>query len=514
MLLLDPLDSLMLTAELISSPMHVAVLMILAPPPGEDPETYPRRLFEESLEADVEIDPRLRRVPHRGLDTGFGWVWRDVTEGGAALDIRHHFQCRTLPRGAEMDDLWELVSGLHALRLDRSAPLWMVYLIDGLPDGRFAFYVKVHHIVVDGVAGMQMIAGSLNPDPDRRGMPPLYAAGSGRKAGTRSEHITGGPFSALRGIAGIATAGVGLAGRLVRTELATALGALLSRSIVAPFSAPRTRFNTKLGPFRAVAGTNLNRARLRAIQEAADVTGNDVVMAVVSGALRDWLQDRGELPGRSLVAICPVTVRGRSPSAADADADRHGNQFGLGLCTLGTDLADPAERLTLVHDAMKNLKNQVARQGPGAMLAAMGPAIGPTIALAMLPFDARIPPSFNIPISNVPGPQESMYFNGAHVEQIYPVSTIYDGMALNVTVCSYGEQMAIGYVADRDVVGDIETLIPLTERALAELERALGSPPRSPGHPPRPEISAGTNSAVRSSPEATGPIAPDREHRD
>lgn len=206
------------------------------------------------------------------------------------------------------------------------------------------------------------------------------------------------------------------------------------------------------------------------MREVAGVTGNDVVMAVIAGALREWLQDRDELPGRSLVAICPVTVRGRGASAAD----RHGNQFGMGLCPLGTDLADPAERLTLVHDAMRNLKSQVAKQGPGAMLAAMGPAIGPTIALAMLPFDTGIPPSFNIPISNVPGPREQMYFNGAQVEEIYPVSTVYDGMALNVTVCSYGEQMGVGYVADRDAVGDVEGLVPPTERALTELERAVG----------------------------------------
>jgi diacylglycerol O-acyltransferase len=472
--LLDPLESLMLTAELVSSPMHVAVLMILSPPPGEDPEAYPRRLFEESLEADVEIDPRLRRVPRSGVDTGFGWAWRDVTDRGGTVDVRHHFQRRTLPRGSGIDALWELVSGLHAVRLDRSAPLWMVYLIDGLPNGRFALYIKVHHIVVDGVAGMQMIAGSLSPDPARRGMPPLYAANptaaGGAHTGTRPGHRAGGLISALRGIADTATAGVGLTGRLARTELATALGTLLSRSIAAPFGAPRTRFNTKLGPFRSVAGTSLERARIRAVREVAGVTGNDVVMAVIAGALREWLQDRDELPGRSLVAICPVTVRGRGASAAD----RHGNQFGMGLCPLGTDLADPAERLTLVHDAMRNLKSQVAKQGPGAMLAAMGPAIGPTIALAMLPFDTGIPPSFNIPISNVPGPREQMYFNGAQVEEIYPVSTVYDGMALNVTVCSYGEQMGVGYVADRDAVGDVEGLVPPTERALTELERAVG----------------------------------------
>jgi hypothetical protein len=145
----------------------------------------------------------------------------------------------------------------------------------------------------------------------------------------------------------------------------------------------------------------------------------------------------------------------------------------MGLCPLGTDVEDDAQRLELVHDAMAHVKKQVGEQGSGAMLVAMGPAIGPTILLPMLPFDTKVPPSFNIPISNVPGPTQQMYFNGARVEEIYPVSSIWDGMALNVTVCSYADRISIGYVADRDVMPDIETLIPLTDRALTDLERAL-----------------------------------------
>ena len=104
----------------------------------------------------------------------------------------------------------------------------------------------------------------------------------------------------------------------------------------------------------------------------------------------------------------------------------------------------------------------------------MGPAIGPTILLPLLPFDTDIPPSFNIPVSNVPGPRDQMYFNGAHVDEIYPVSTVYDGMALNVTMCSYADQISVGYVADRDVMPDIATLIPLTARALSAVEAAVG----------------------------------------
>ena len=451
--LLDPIDSLMITAELISSPMHVAALLILRPPDGVDTDAYLRALYEDSLTARVEIDPRLRRVPHRGLDTGFLWVWRDVEDDGGHLDIRHHCQRRTLPPGGGPDALWQLVSELHAVPMNRAEPQWMAYLIDGLPDGRFAFYIKVHHIVVDGVAGLQMITRSLSTDAGERGMPPFYAAASPPKAtGTAEQPRHGaGLIPALR-------------------EIASAVGSPESRGVVTPFSAPQTRFNAKLGSHRAVAGAGLKRSRVRAVQQAAAVTGNDVMMTVISSVLRDWLDERDELPDKSLVAICPVTVRDHGPAAADS----HGNRFGLGLCTLRTDIDDPARRLAAVSAAMAALKKEVSEHGPGAMLIAMGPAIGPTILLPLLPFATGVPPSFNIPISNVPGPREQMYFNGSSVDEMYPVSTVYDGMALNVTVCSYAETISVGYVADHDVMPDIQTLIPLTEKAMSDLERAVG----------------------------------------
>ena len=113
--------------------------------------------------------------------------------------------------------------------------------------------------------------------------------------------------------------------------------------------------------------------------------------------------------------------------------------------------------------------------GPGAMLMVLAPAIFPTVLLPQLPFTSWVPPSYNLPISNVPGPQQQMYFNGARVDEIYPVSVVYDGQALNVTVCSYADRIGVGYVADRDVVADIDDLIPLTEKALADLEAAVRS---------------------------------------
>jgi hypothetical protein len=140
---------------------------------------------------------------------------------------------------------------------------------------------------------------------------------------------------------------------------------------------------------------------------------------------------------------------------------------------LGTDISDPAERLRFIHLAMTNIKKQVALNGSDAMLAVMGPAIGSTVVLPLLPFNSLLPPSCNMAISNVPGPREEMYYNGAHLDEIYPVSSVYDGMGLNVTVCTYAGKLGVGYVTDADVMPRVAELLPLTETALAELEAAF-----------------------------------------
>lgn len=459
---LDPLDAMLLTAELISSPMHVAVALIMTPPEGTTSADFMAEMYEQAMTSRDPVDPRLRRRPHRGVDTGGLWVWRDVTD----LDLSHHVHRLTLPSGSSIEDLWALVSELHAEPLDRSVPMWMAYLIDGLDGDRCALYIKIHHIVVDGVAGLTMIGHSLTDDPNRRGMPPFYATTAPDEP---SKPRSLNPLSMVRDVAGVATSGLSLARHVASAELANIVGGLMTSTVATPFGAPQTRFNTKLGPRRVFAATSLDRKRIRAIQDAADVTGNDVVTALVTGVLRDWLTKQGELPDESLVALCPVTVRGHE-SAGD---DGHGNQFGLGMCPLPTVVEDPAERLSLVHYAMSNVKHQVAANGPGAMLLVLMPAVVPTVVSPMLPFGSRVKPSYNLPISNVPGPPKPSYFNGASVDEIYPVSVVYDGMALNVTLCSYADQIGVGYIADRDVMADVNDLVPLTETALAELEAAV-----------------------------------------
>lgn len=209
------------------------------------------------------------------------------------------------------------------------------------------------------------------------------------------------------------------------------------------------------------------------MQAAAGVTSNDVITAVVAGVLRRWLLGRGELPKQSLVAICPITVRG----LADPPNSEDGNMFGAWLCPMGTNVDCSAERLELIHRSMSEGKRQVARRGSAASLLNNAASIAATVLLPHLPLAPKVRTGYNVPVSHVPGPRNEMYWNGAHIDEIYPVSTVYDGQALNVTTCSYADRMGFGYVAGRDVVPDIDTLIPLTETCLAELESAVGAVP-------------------------------------
>ena len=333
---MEPLDAAMITAELLSDPLHTAALLILSPP-ADAGSGYVDELYQEALTDTAELDPRFRRHPHMGIDTAGLWLWR----ADDTIEMREHLQRRTLPAGADREVLWELISELHSEPLDRSRPMWMAYVIDGLPGGRFAFYIKVHHTVVDGVAGLKVITDALTIDPERRSMRPIYATAPKQPAehGATSHGLIPNPLKLVRvALNGIAS-GLGLARQVVLGEISTVVASLGAGTAVLSVGAPYTRFNGRLGRERTFAGASWSKSRIRAIQQAAGVTGNDVLTTVVAGVLREWLTAHGELPGKSLVAIFPVTVRCREHATGE---DSHGNLFGLELFPLGTHLADPA----------------------------------------------------------------------------------------------------------------------------------------------------------------------------
>ena len=459
--LMEPLDAVLMTAELLGNPMHVAALLVLTPPPGAKP-SYVDRLYDDAVTSGVTVDPALLRHPHRGLDTGGLWAWRDV-EG---LDLTRHVRRHTLETGSR-EELYELIGRAHETPLPRDRPLWEAILVDGLSDGRFAYYIKVHHAVMDGVSGLRMVEESMSTDPARRDLPPFF----GFRPPGAEPTTPPGPWLPLRMIGGAvrtASAAAALGRRIVEGQAGDIARGLTTGTSVLPFRAPRTRLNGPLTAVRTFTAGTWERERLRRVQEAAGgVTGNDVMTAMISGALRAWFTDHDELPDDSLVAICPVSVR-------TTEGGHAGNAFGTALCNLGTALEDPRERLELIHRSMAVAKERVLDLGPVPSLLVTAPSILPTILLPMLPFDPRLRPGYNVPISNVPGPRQDVYWNGAHLDEMYPVSVVYDGMALNVTGCSYADRICLGYVAGRDAVPDVGSLVPHTEEALVELETALG----------------------------------------
>ena len=249
--------------------------------------------------------------------------------------------------------------------------MWMFYLIDGLENGRFALYIKVHHTLIDGVAGLQMIAERLSRDPSRRSMPPFYAAADGERTGdSRRLHLSLNPLRQIHGLVGAAMS-------------ILVLGATRP---MAPFGAPYTNFNGRLGDERAVIAGSWSKDRIRAVQKTAGVSGNDVITAVVGGVLRAWLLDHGELPHQTLVGICPITARDREHQANIP----RGNMLGMWLRPLGTNLDDPAARLELIHRSMAEGKHRLTAHGPGPSLLSIAPSIASTVLLPMVPFAPRL----------------------------------------------------------------------------------------------------------------------------
>jgi WS/DGAT/MGAT family acyltransferase len=241
----------------------------------------------------------------------------------------------------------------------------------------------------------------------------------------------------------------------------------------APFSAPRTSFNTAITPHRSYAYTSLSLPLAKAVKNAAAVTLNDVVLAICAGALRRWLDDHDEHPEGPLVAMVPISVRSEDARSA------MGNQVSSMLTTLATDLDDPVQRLKVIHDDTVQAKEQHEVIGAEALTQwaeFAAPALAGRAArlYSRMRVADRMRPIFNVTISNVPGPPFPLYSAGARLVANYPVGPIADGMGLNMTVMSYMDQLDFGVQACPDVMPDVWGLVDALSAALDELADSLG----------------------------------------
>jgi len=448
---LSPTDSAFLWMETRNQPMHVAGLNIYSPPPGAGPHFVSRLLADWGRHLSALPPFNQRPVLRLGL-----WYWEDDTE----FELDYHLRHLALPHPGRIRELLAMISRLHGNLLDRNRPLWEAYVIEGLPQGRFATYTKIHHALVDGVTGARIMAESLarTAEEDK---PPVWAQAYSRHPTVRREAPAQG---LLQQLASAARAGrdilPGVASGLwdiVRTGEADSASAL-------PFHAPPTPFNVEISGSRRFAAQSYSLARLKRIGEAAGATVNDVTLAICAGALRKYLEVQKALPRKPLIAMVPVSLHG--------ETDAGGNQVSLLLANLATNLRDPLKRLQRIVQSTTQAKQRLKAMPRLQKMAHGITSISP-MGAGMLTGTSKQRPGFNVVISNVPGPRHTLYLNGARLDEVYPVSIPTHYLALNITISGYGDNLGFGYIACRRSVPALQRMLDYTDEAILELEQAL-----------------------------------------
>ncbi|MAM88213.1 MAG: wax ester/triacylglycerol synthase family O-acyltransferase [unclassified Hahellaceae] len=448
---LSPVDQMFLWLEKRTQPMHVGGLMIFSFPEGAGPG-YITRLAEEMRSYREPKPPFNLRLRLR-----FGqYYWEEDQH----FDLDHHFQHEALPKPGRIRELLSLVSANHGTLMDRERPLWESHLIEGIRGKRFAFYHKAHHSMVDGIAAMRMMLRSQDYDPAKRGKPPIWAINP--KLAQRSEMLTGGDLiHSIRHLAGDAGKQIATVPKLATELTRTLVKARKHEDMVSLFQAPNSILNQRITGSRRFAAQSIQLSRIKVIAKRNRATLNDVLVAACGSALRHYLLSQNALPDRPLIAMVPMSIR--------KDDSESGNQIAMILANLGTDIADPIDRLQRVKGSIDEGKSRFSRMTPEEVLNYTALTLAPS-GLNILTGLAPQWQAFNVVISNVPGPEKAMYWNGAMLEGIYPVSIPVDHVALNITMLSYRDQVEFGFTACRRTLPSMQRLLDYLEAGVTELE--------------------------------------------
>jgi diacylglycerol O-acyltransferase len=449
---LSPLDTLFLFLERRHAPFHVGALSLFRPPEGAPPD------FAAQLAQRLNQFTRAGRPFNQRLA---GRLGMDIWVRDSDFDLSHHFVHLALPKPGRIRELLAMVSRVHSAHLDRAYPLWRTYLIEGLEDGRIATYTKVHHSVLDGVAGIRLMLKSMSADVvESVEMPPPWGLQPSKRR----------LISAVPGVSGFrALVDLAAQGRhsipAVFNQIKQSVKDLRTGhpDLVSSFQAPRCLFNQRISGSRRFAARSYSTARIKAVGAQLQGTTNDVVLALCSGALRRYLLDQNALPDEPLIAAVPVSIR-RDESVA-------GNEIAAALINLATHLSDPVQRFMMIKGSMDYNKERFRQMTPAQLLAYTAAMLAPGL-LTLLPGVKHT--IANVVISHVPGPREPMYWQGCQLEGIYPASLLLDGFALNITLISRHDQVDFGLLACRRSVPRMQRLLTYIEDSLVELESALG----------------------------------------
>ena len=459
---LTGLDSSFLHLERDATHMHVAGCSVFA---GSAPT------YDELVEA---IDSRLHHVPRYRqrlafvpLDQGRP-VWVDDPH----FNLRYHVRHTALPRPGGDDELKRLAGRVFSQALDRSRPLWELWLVEGLAGGRFAVLSKTHHALVDGVSGVDIATVLFDASPDPLPVAPPDLEWNARPLPSRAQLLadallerTTVPTEVIRGVRAT------LRGpRTVARRAGNALGSVGALAWTGLQAAPPSPFNQRIGPHRRFTWVRADLGQFKAIKNSLGGTVNDVVLAVVAGALGSYMRLHGEpTEGVGLKAMVPVSVR------ADVERGALGNRVAAMWVTLPVGLVDPVERLHTVSEAMVGVKQSGKAVGAEILTAVSGFA-PPTIMAQAARLQAR-QRLFNLVVTNVPGPQFPLYLLGRELESIYPMVPLAENTALGIAILSYNGQLDFGLVSDYDALADLEVMADELRSSIEELAAAAGAPP-------------------------------------
>ena len=479
---LNLVDTAWLNVETESAPMQVGGLLTFQMP-DDAPADLPRRIVEHYHAFNKAYSPwnhRLRPGAMRNVTP----EWELLDE----IDIEYHVQHSALPAPGGERELGELASRLHSHPLDFSRPPWECHLIEGLSGNRFALYIKLHHSLIDGVRGMKLLARAMADNPEDTKQPPFWAVKPKKKKRRSSpDEAQPGLYRAVAELVGEARDQVSSLPAFAST-VRNMLKAARSDAGTAgqPFSSGSSVLNGRIEPLRRYATQLYSLTEFKALAASADVTINDIVLAVCGGALRRYLRDIGELPDKPLTAGIPVSVR-------PADDDESGNAMTFIVASLGTDTQGVRERLESIAASTKRAKDKLRKLSAAGITQYTVALMAPYVLSLITGMGGRTRPVWNVTVSNLPGPEGPLYIHGAEMEAFYPTSLVTHGQALNITVHGYADTLGFGFIGCRQTLPSMQRLAVYAGEALDELRAIYGKPtPKDEGS--KASESATTNS--------------------
>lgn len=470
---LSSMDAAFLHLETPETPMHVASLMLLDLPEGYEGDFYEdaKAMIGKRLHLATVLTRKLAQMPFELAEP----VWIEDDD----LDLEYHVRSLTLRRPGTMEQLHALVARLHSTLLDRSRPLWEMYVIEGLENGQVAFYSKAHHSGVDGKAGAEMAKVLYDTSAQIREVPPPRRKHRGARYQLGVTELlqaaisnTAQQYRKVAELVPTTAKALSAAGNVLASQRRPKGERPLNLGY-----APKTIFNESITNQRSYTATSVPLDELKTLGKRIGGTVNTIVMAMCSAALRRFLKERSLLPKEALIAGVPVSLR------AEGD-DSMNNQVSMVRVDLATDLKDVGERFRAIHASSEAAKAVVRELKPvlGVDMPMMGsPWFMTSIAslFGRSNLARQLPPAATVAISNVPGPAFPLYLAGARMMHYYPVSIPSHGVALNITVQSYAGLLEFGLTACRRVLSQDESyeLIGYLHDALAELQRLPSAEP-------------------------------------